>query len=68
MEILFDYEVIKQLGKGKTGVSYLVKKSENYFVLKVMNQNVMDYEKQLEIFTRTDLWKSFRRTSSHIPE
>ena len=50
MEILFDYEVIKQLGKGKTGVSYLVKKSENYFVLKVMNQNVMDYEKQLEIF------------------
>ena len=31
MEILFDYEVIKQLGKGKTGVSYLVKKSENYF-------------------------------------
>lgn len=50
MEILFDYEVIKQLGKGKTGISYLVKKSENYFVLKVMNQNVMDYEKQLEIF------------------
>ena len=34
MEILFDYEVIKQLGKGKTGVSYLVKKKWKLFCFK----------------------------------
>ena len=50
MENLFGYEVIKELGKGKTGISYLVCKDEKQFVLKVMNNDVPDYEKQLEIF------------------
>lgn len=50
MEELFGYEVIKELGKGKTGISYLVCKDEKQFVLKKMNQDVSDYEKQLEIF------------------
>ena len=34
MEELFGYEVIKELGKGKTGISYLVCKDEKQFVLK----------------------------------
>ena len=46
MEELFGYEVIKELGKGKTGISYLVCKDEKQFVLKKMNQDVSDYEKQ----------------------
>ena len=50
MEKLFDYEIIKQLGKGKTGISYLVKKDDIFCVLKVMNTNVPDFQKQLEIF------------------
>ena len=50
MEKLFDYEIIKQLGKGKTGISYLVKKDNRFCVLKVMNTNVPDFQKQLEIF------------------
>ena len=50
MEKLFDYEIIKPLGKGKTGISYLVKKEDIFYVLKVMNTNVPDFQKQLEIF------------------
>ena len=34
MEKLFDYEIIKQLGKGKTGISYLVTKNDNFFCSK----------------------------------
>ena len=50
MEKLFGYDVIKQLGKGKTGISYLVSKDGKNLVLKVMNKDVPDFEKQLEIF------------------
>ena len=50
MEAIYGYEILKILGKGKTGISYLVNKNQEQFVLKVMNKDVPDYEKQLEIF------------------
>ena len=51
MESMFGYKILRTLGKGKTGTSYLVQNDdESLFVLKVMNQDCADYEKQLEIF------------------
>ena len=52
MKTIFEYKIIKTLGKGKTGTSYLVQKADepNLLVLKVMNTDIPDYEKQLEIF------------------
>ena len=51
MESMFGYKILRTLGKGKTGTSYLVQnEDENLYVLKVMNQDCADYEKQLEIF------------------
>lgn len=50
MDTMFGYKIVKTLGKGKTGISYLVQKDDGLFVLKVMNKDVDDYEKQLEIF------------------
>jgi hypothetical protein len=31
MQNLFGYDIIKELGKGKTGISYLVTKNDNFF-------------------------------------
>ena len=54
MEEMFGYKIIKILGKGKTGTAYLAEKANSLsgekVVLKVMNKDVEDYNKQLEIF------------------
>ena len=55
MEQMFGYKIIKILGKGKTGTAYLAEKTDSLpdkkYVLKVLNKDVSDYNKQVEIFS-----------------
>ena len=54
MEEMFGYKIINILGKGKTGTAYLAEKTDSVsnerYVLKVMNKDVPDCDKQAEIF------------------